>query len=1043
MNSDVHQESHGAWLDKAQREALEFAGIGVYRFTFDGVLVFLDSGAMRIFDLAERFSTPEAIAGRRLADLIEYTEPVGNTRTEVRRLKSLRDRPWSFRTHKGKVKYVLEDAYLVIDPRTDEESVQVVMRDVTAQRRMEDALRVSEQRYRETLENMQLAAVQLDIAGRVTYCNKYLLGVTGYTWSEVMGGAWIDLFLPPEWRDTIQGTFFRGEVGEAHLTTHYENPILTRNGELRHFLWSNTLVRNSHGVPAGYTAIGQDITVRRMAEEALRESEEKYRTLVEMFPFCVAIFQNGQTVFVNKTSRSMLGLNSLDDVVGKDSLQMIAPEERDRLETFTRRRLEGDPTVPYHYETRMRRMSGETFPAEVYVRPITYRGAPAVQVLALDITERIEAEAAVRESECKYRNVLESMHEGYYEVNLEGRITFFNRALCHLLGYTPEEMLGLSYTALYADETAAQHAYDAYEKAYRAGADAQLFDWEMYRKDGSKAIFEVSISLMRNGDGAAPTGFCGMLRDVTERTYAEDALREAEARYRELFENANDIVYTHDLEGNFTSLNKVGEQISGYTRDQAMQLNVEDVIAPEYQERVQKMRLKKHEAQETTRYEAAVLTKQGARLPVEISTRLIYKDGKPIGVQGIARDITERKHAEAEQQRLKAQIQHTQKLESLGVLAGGIAHDFNNLLVGVLGNAGLALERLPEDTPAHTYVQKIGTAAQRAADLTNQMLAYAGKGAIVPRPLDLSKLAREMGELLSASVAKNAELVFECAGDLPPIEGDDPQLHQVILNLVINASEAIGDKPGTVTVRTYAQYLDGGFGQEAYLDEHLPPGDYVCLEVRDTGCGMDAETQSRIFDPFFSTKFTGRGLGLASALGIVRGHGGAVALESAPGQGTAFRVYFPAKGVRKPLHGGEVSPTSADDLRTWRTSGTVLVVDDEETVCAVAQETLHTIGFETVTAPDGRQGLDLFLREPGRYTAVIMDLMMPVMNGAEAIREIRRIRPNMPIVLSSGYTKEDAAGQVPETPRIAFVHKPYAPSDLARALRSLLEPGHA
>jgi PAS domain S-box-containing protein len=940
---------------------------------------------------------------------------------------------------------VLEDAYLVRDPHTDDESIQVVMRDVTQQRRTELALQASERRFRETLEGIQLAAVQLDPKMRIIFCNNALLELTGWERDEILGRDWMEVFVPLDWHDRLLQDFPLDELNGAALERHYENPILTRDGERRFLIWNNTQLLDENNRLMGVTCIGQDITERRMAEEAMIESETKYRTLVEMFPFSVLIFVDDLVVFVNETTLHTLRLQSDVQILGTDALRFVAARERDRMTRYTEMRKDFDADAPLQYESVFQRADGEEFPTEVHVREVTFRGQFALQFLVIDITERQRAQQAVRESERKYRDILESIQEGYYEISTEGLFTFFNPALCRMLGYTPDEMLGLSYTRLYNSDEGRQRAYEAYAHVYRTGVDLQLLDWSLVRKDGASAFFEISIGPMRvsgdsgasNGASGSISGFRGIVRDVSDRKQAESALREAEGRYRELFENANDIVYTHDLEGRFTALNKAGEEISGYTRDEAMELHVNDVLATQYSSLASDMFERKLNESAITRYEAEIINKSGARIPVEISTRLIYKDGAPVGVQGIARDITERRQAEEERQRLEAQIQHSQKLEGLGVLAGGIAHDFNNLLVGILGNAGLAMSRMQPNDAARGFVRKVEDTAQRAAELTNQMLAYAGKGTFVKRPLNLSNLAREMGQLLAASISKNVALQYDCDPAIPMVEGDSAQIHQVILNLVTNASDAVGDKPGTIILRTFTANIGTDFKSEAYLNEEVAPGRYVCLEVTDTGCGMPPETQARIFDPFFSTKFTGRGLGLAAALGIVRSHGGAVSVRSTPGKGTTFRVYLPVCGSTATSHAIN-QPVDTDPFRTWRTTGLVLIVDDEETVRAVAEETLHEVGFETRTANDGAEAVAIFSEQPQSFTAVLMDLMMPAMNGNQAIEELKRIRPDVPVILSSGYTAEDAGGSVRKHARTAFIQKPYAPTQLLKLLQSLL-----
>ena len=340
------------------------------------------------------------------------------------------------------------------------------------------------------------------------------------------------------------------------------------------------------------------------------------------------------------------------------------------------------------------------------------------------------------------------------------------------------------------------------------------------------------------------------------------------------------------------------------------------------------------------------LRKDGTEFPVEIGLNPIETNEGTWVLSAIV-DISERKRAEEERKRHEVQMQHSQKLESLGVLAGGIAHDFNNLLVGILGNAGLALMELAPESPVRRTVQNIEVAALQTAELTKQLLAYSGKGKFHVQPLNLSRLVEEITHLLKFSISKKAVLRTRLASDLPTIEADASQIQQVIMNLIINASEALGDKVGDIIASTGVVRADRAYLADTLLDDHLPEGRYVYLEVTDTGCGMDKETRSRIFDPFFTTKFTGRGLGLAATLGIVRGHNGAIRLYSEPGQGTAFKVIFPSS--EQAASAIEQSPEA---LEEWHGAGTILIVDDEEGVRFVASKALEKAGF---TVDDGRR----------------------------------------------------------------------------------------
>jgi two-component system cell cycle sensor histidine kinase/response regulator CckA len=427
------------------------------------------------------------------------------------------------------------------------------------------------------------------------------------------------------------------------------------------------------------------------------------------------------------------------------------------------------------------------------------------------------------------------------------------------------------------------------------------------------------------------------------------------------------------------------------------------------------------------------LDAKGNEIPVEVVAAPIFDaHGDVVQIIETCRDISERRRAEEERRRLETQLLQAQKLESLGVLAGGVAHDFNNLLVGVLGHASLALALLPPGSAACESVRQIETAAQRAADLTRQMLAYSGKGKFIVEPIDLCTLVEEMAHLLEASASRKAVLRYDFPADLPPIEADATQIRQVVMNLITNASEAIGDRGGGIAVRTRVVETDRPVGAGRHCDEELPPGRYVVMEVTDNGCGMNEDTQAKIFDPFFTTKFAGRGLGLAAVLGIVRGHHGTIQVDSRPGQGSTFRVWFPAADGSS-----QSAPMAPPMPKSLRDRGTVLVVDDEEMVRSVAKAILEQAGFEVLTAANGIEALNVFGRQPDGVDAVLLDLTMPELSGEQVLRELRGIRADVPVILSSGYHDPEAVHRLTGSGHTGFVHKPYRPTVLVDKLREV------
>ncbi len=407
-------------------------------------------------------------------------------------------------------------------------------------------------------------------------------------------------------------------------------------------------------------------------------------------------------------------------------------------------------------------------------------------------------------------------------------------------------------------------------------------------------------------------------------------------------------------------------------------------------------------------------------------------------------ELADRRRAEEQRLAIERKMQEAQKLESLGVLAGGIAHDFNNLLQVILGNTALVHGELPPGSHYRASLDAVESAARRATDLTQQMLAYAGKGRFVVQRLDLNVVVAEMTTLLQSSIGKNVTLRYHLGADLPQIEADATQIRQIVMNLIINASEAIGAAEGTITLFTRVTPVDRAYLDTTYLAPDLPAGPYICFEVADTGRGMDTETLAKIFEPFFTTKFTGRGLGLAAVLGIVRGHGGALKVQSQHGRGTTFTLLFPGLAWEQ-QRGGLKRHPAAEPREQARAAlpagsgGTILVIDDEEGVCKIAARMLQHFGFKVLTAPDGRTGVEMFRADPDAVAAVLLDLTMPRMSGEQTFRELQQIKSDTPIVLMSGYTEEEATQRFDGMNLASFIQKPFTLKELRERVQQALD----
>ncbi|MBI2422550.1 MAG: response regulator [Candidatus Hydrogenedentes bacterium] len=555
------------------------------------------------------------------------------------------------------------------------------------------------------------------------------------------------------------------------------------------------------------------------------------------------------------------------------------------------------------------------------------------------------------------------------------------------------------------------------------------------------AVFDYLLTRLNRSHQETLRSVEELQRSIVTREAAKQALQESEERYRMLAENMRDVVFILDMDLNPSYISSSVTQQRGYTVEEAMRLRPEEYFDPETLGRVlqvlqEQIALEgKADPDRAAKMEYQIACKTGPRIWVEsVSTFLRDEAGRMTGILGVQRDISERKAAEAERAAMQRQIQQMQKMESLGMLAGGIAHDFNNLLLGIMGNADLACMQLAPDDPVRGNLEDILTGSNHAASLCKQLLAYSGKGRFVVQPLELGALVREMAQLLEVSISKKIALNYDIPGPVASVEADVTQMRQVIMNLIINAADAIGGQPGTITVRVRGQQCDMAYLNAVNAGEVLKPGHYILLEISDTGCGMDEATQHRIFDPFFSTKDKGHGLGLAAVMGIVVGHGGALKVYSESGKGTSFKILLPAS-QELPAE----LPAQPAQAAVGPAGGTILVIDDDEPIRKFVGQALGLCGYTVLTAADGLEGTTLFAQDPDKISLVLLDMTMPVMSGEETFQELRRLRPDVKIIFSSGFSEQDTVPHSISKGAAAFIQKPYLVAELRRVIAETLE----
>ena len=514
-------------------------------------------------------------------------------------------------------------------------------------------------------------------------------------------------------------------------------------------------------------------------------------------------------------------------------------------------------------------------------------------------------------------------------------------------------------------------------------------------------------------------------RHAFERKRAAEDLRLSEERYRDIVENAHDIIYSHDLEGNYTSISNACEQITGYTREEVLRMNVFQAVAPEFVDRAREMIARKIGGEKGTAYDLELLARDGRRIAVEINSKIIFRHGVAVGVQGIARDVTERKQ-------LEEQLRQSQKMEAIGQLAGGIAHDFNNLLTAITGYSELSMKRLRPEDPLLSNLQEIKKAGDRAASLTRQLLAFSRKQVLQPKVLDLNEVVADLEKMLRRLIGEDIELCTVLEQKEGRIKADPGQIEQIIMNLVVNARDAM-PRGGKLTIETRNIFLD-----DDYSRKHIgvSAGPFVMLAVSDSGAGINAQIQSRIFDPFFTTKRVGEGtgLGLSTVYGIVKQSGGNILVYSEVGHGTTFKIYLPATDDRPQGYKRDSGPEDS-----FRGTETVLLAEDEEVVRKLVSQVLRLYGYQVLETAGGEEALLISESHPTPIHLLITDVIMPTMSGRELSDRLLKLRPETKVIYMSGYTDTAIVYHGVLEEGAHFIQKPFSTYDLAAKVREVLD----
>ncbi len=878
----------------------------------------------------------------------------------------------------------------------------------TERKGLKEALRESEYRFRKIVEQAPIAMAVVSIDGMIEFINRKAVKVFGYLHEDIptMDRWWVQAYpdevyrkeVVADWTGRVQKALTEGSeiIGNEYRVT-------CKNGTIK------TMFISGAPVAGKIFVMFDDITERKQVAEALSQSQERYRLLHEYAPVGILLVnRSGQIIELNSATVQILGSPSPDATKAINLLTFPLLIQAGISAAFQRCVEKGQVVSgEYPYTTKW----GKSLQMLLRFVPILddHNQVNLVHTIIENITERKQAEEALRDSESNYRTLMEQASDGIFIADKEGNYTDVNLQGCAIFGYSREEILHLGMKDLLLPEEIAATPIRFKEMS---SGETIVAERRMRCKNGSVICTEISGK--RLGDGR----FQGIVRDITERKRAEEALRESEEKYRCLVDNANQIIVVAQ-DGMLKFVNRRGMELWGYTEQEATKRPFLEFIYPDDRHLLTEnhARLIKGDLIQQ-RYEFRVMAADGRVYWVEINPVPIVWKGRPATLD-LLTDITERK-------RMQETLQRAQKLESLGVLAGGIAHDFNNLLTGIFAYIDLA-RSVSKEAQTKEYLEATMATINRARSLTMQLLTFAKGGAPIQKTTPLVPFIQEAAQF--ALSGSNTSCKFFLAENLWSCNIDKNQIAQVIDNIVINAQQAM---PNGGTIEIVAENISLEKKEHPPLDK----GDYVKVSIKDFGIGIPKDIMPRIFDPFYTTKMKGHGLGLATCYSIITRHGGSIDVESEPGKGSTFHVYLPASLEAVAANAGTVS--------RHKGSGTVIVMDDEEVIRAALRQMLGSLGYSVVCKNDGKDAIDSYINETrvnNQLSAMILDLTVPGgMGGIEAVREIRKLNKDIPIFVASGYADDPVIKNPIEHGFTAGISKPFTIAELSEMLNRFIVP---
>ena len=911
----------------------------------------------------------------------------------------------------------------------DEMALQLELR-ATERLQAEDALRQSEEQYRHLFEKQIDIYYRIDPAGKITNFSPSVEKILGYTPEEVLGSNIRNLYARPDDRDMFLAMIIKKGAVENH-----EIHVKGKDGSLRWLAVNARLEQDKDGNMIGIEGVARDITDRKTAEDKLAKVLHEQKIILDNVNIGISMTVDRKQIWMNRKVVDLFQY-SREEMEGQTTQKLYPSQEAyDHL---------GSQAYPvlaqgrvYETEQLLLRRDGTS----IWVRYNGKAVEPSDMSLGTiwlleDITGRKRMEEALRESEELYRLLVTKINDGFFKTDAQGFLTFANDALARIYGFdSPEECVGKQIFDLVAP-SGREAVRKSFSEDVSGGKIPTSLEIPTLRKNGEVILTEVKPTVVFLQDGTVITQ--GLLIDISERKRAEEALRISEERLALALKATRDAVWDWDLVTNTLYCSPRWWSMLGYAENElaAEPGLYRQLMHPDDVEQADNVYSQGIAGKESFELENRLLHKHGHYVPILTRGCFVYDDtGKAVRISGTNTDLTDKKKIEEEHRLWELQRQQIEKSESLSRMAGAVAHHFNNMLGAVIGNIELAVMDLPPGATTVELLSEAMKASQQAVELSSLMLTYLGQTVTKRELLDLSNTCRSSLPLLKITMQKNVALVAEFSSPGPTINANASQIQQLLSNVVTNAAESIGNNPGTINLRVSSVSLTEIPEENRVPVDWQPQGDaFACITVKDTGSGIEDKDIQQIFDPFFSTKFTGRGLGLPVALGIVRAHNGVITVESTAGRGSLFQVFLPLSLPQVPLRQKELF------LQTPQieSGGTILLVEDEEIVRKMAVMMLSHLGFSVLEAKDGFEAVEIFKKQKEEISIVLCDLTMPRMNGWETLAAVRELVPDIPVILSSGYKESQVmAGDHPAWPH-SYLSKPYRLKELRLAISRAL-----